>query len=369
MADTGVVVIGAGVVGLAVAARLAQKTDVVILERGDRPGLETSSRNSEVIHAGLYYPKDSLKARLCLKGNRRIYELCEEHAIPHKRLTKIITASREDELPALEALDERGRGNGVELTRISGTKARELEPHILSVGAIHSPSTGIVSAHGLMDLFLHEALSRGAILRLGSRLEGIEVDDGYTLRVTTRDASESFTSDLVVNAAGLEADYVASLAGVDVERAGYRVHYCKGSYFAVRPGLAGVVSRLVYPVPGQASLGVHAVLDLSLRLRFGPDVEYLDGRSQDYTVDPSRREIFGRAVRRIVPEITDEDLTPDIAGIRPKLQGPGEPFRDFVIAEETERGLKGFVNLVGIDSPGLTASPAIADEVARLLGL
>jgi L-2-hydroxyglutarate oxidase LhgO len=370
VADTGVTVVGAGVVGLAIAARLAAKVDLVILERGVRHGLETSSRNSEVIHAGLYYPKDSLKARLCVAGNRALYELCARKGIPHRRITKIITASSPEELPSLEALLLRGRGNGVELAPLSGAEACRLEPHMRSVGALLSPRTGIVSAHGLMDFFLNEARAAGAVVRFGSALEGVERGgEGYTLKVRRGPQTETFTSECVVNAAGLEADRVAERAGIDLDAAGYRVHYCKGSYFAVRPGLASLVSRLVYPVPGPTSLGVHAVLDLGGRLRFGPDAEYLDGRTKDYAVDPSRVTTVGPAVRHVLPEIRDEDLAPDIAGIRPKLQGQGEPFRDFVIAEESSRGLPGFVNLLGIDSPGLTAAPAIAESVAALLGL
>jgi L-2-hydroxyglutarate oxidase LhgO len=369
MADTGLTVVGAGVVGLAVAARLAPRhPGLVLLERRARPGTETSSRNSEVVHAGMYYPTGSLKARLCVEGNRRIHELGEGGRIPFRAIGKIIVAGEPGELPALEELLARGRANGVELTMLSAEKTRALEPNVRAVGALLSPRTGIVSAHGLMDHFLGQARSADAIVQARTELIGVERRTGeYRLTVRTGDEVESFTSERVVNAAGLEADTVAALAGIDVDAAGYRLHYCKGNYFSVTGARSRLVSRLVYPLPGIVSLGTHAVLGLDGRLRFGPDVEYLPDRLLDYGVDPGRRAAFGEAVRRLLPDVRDEELEPDIAGIRPKLQGPRGPFRDFVIAEETARGLPGFVDLVGIDSPGLTAAPAIAERVAEIL--
>lgn len=370
MPDTGLTVVGAGVVGLAVAARLAPRhPDLILLERHPRHGQEASSRNSEVIHAGMYYPTGSLKARLCRRGNELLYALCARHEIPHRRITKLIVATRAEEEPALVEILERGRRNGVELRLLSAAEARALEPNVPAVAALFSPNTGIVSAHGLMDHFLHAVRQAGAIFQAHTELVALERRTGdYRLTVRTGGEVESFTSERVVNAAGLEADTVAALAGIDVEAAGYRLHYCKGSYFSVRAAKAGLVSRLVYPVPGPASLGTHAVVGLDGRLRFGPDIEYQTDRRLDYRVDESRRAGFGEAVRRLVPAIRDEDLEPDIAGMRAKLQGPGETPRDFVIAEESARRLPGLVNLVGIDSPGLTCSPAIAEHVAALLG-
>jgi L-2-hydroxyglutarate oxidase LhgO len=369
MADVGVTVVGAGVVGLAVAARLAPRhPDLVLLERRDKPGQEQSSRNSEVIHAGMYYPTGSLKARLCVEGKRRLYERCEKKGIPYARVTKIITAATEDELPALDSLLERGRANGVEMERLGPDQVKALEPHVRSVGALYSPSTGIVNAHALMDSLLAEAREAGAVIQPRSDLIALEPGGGsYRLTVRSGGETESFTSDWVVNAAGLASDQVAALAGIDVDAAGYRLHYCKGSYFSVVSAKAKLVSRLIYPVPGHVSLGLHAVVGLEGRLRFGPDVEYLPGRQADYAVADASRARFGEAARRLVPAITDDDLTPDMSGIRAKLQGPGEPFRDFVIAEESARGLPRLIDLLGIDSPGLTSSLAIAEEVARLV--
>jgi L-2-hydroxyglutarate oxidase LhgO len=370
MADTGLTVVGAGVAGLAVAARLARRVpDLVLLERHPRHGQETSSRNSEVIHAGMYYPAGSLKARLCVRGNRLLYERCAARQLPHRRCGKLITAATPDERPALGPLLERAAANGVELRPLTAAEALALEPSIRSVEALWSPTTGILSAHALMDDLLHEAREAGAILQARSELVGLTRDAGsYHLTVRTPEGSESFTSERVVNAAGLEADTVAALAGIDVAAAGYRQHYCKGSYFSVVGAKAPRLMRLVYPVPGHVSLGVHAVVELNGRLKFGPDVEYLAERRQNYRVDETKRDAFAAAVRHIVPAIAEEDLAPDISGIRPKLQGPGDPFRDFVIAEETARGLPGLVNLVGIDSPGLTSALAIAEEVEELIG-
>jgi len=391
VADTEVAIVGAGVVGLAIAARLAPRHAVVVLERNPRPGMETSSRNSEVIHAGMYYPTGSLKARLCVEGNRQMYEICARHDVPHARVTKIITARTEEERPQLEQIHARGSANGVELSMLTAAEAMALEPHVPSVGALFSPNTGIVSAHGLMDYFAHAAREAGAVIQARAELVGLARNGDWqlTIRETQRGGSggagepprlderaridsarakdESVTAERVVNAAGLDADTVAGLAGIDVEAAGYRQYFCKGSYFSVATARARLVSRLVYPVPGHVSLGVHAVIGLEGRLRFGPDAEYLPDRRQDYAVDDAKRPAFGASVRQLVPAIQDDDLAPDISGIRPKLQGPGEGFRDFVIADESARGLPGLVNLVGIDSPGLTSAPAIAEHVARMI--
>jgi L-2-hydroxyglutarate oxidase LhgO len=369
MADTPLTIVGAGVVGLAVAARLARRfPGTVVLERRERHGTETSSRNSEVIHAGMYYPAGTRKARLCVRGKQLLYELCERRGVPHRRITKIIVAIAPSETAELERLLGLGRTNGAELTMLTAEECHGLEPAVPAVAGLLSPTTGIVSAHGLMDACLHEARSHGAILQTRAELLAIERrDHDYRLQVRTPDGVEELTSERVVNAAGLDSDSVAGLAGIDVAAAGYRLHWWKGCYFAVSGPGARLLSRLVYPVPTHVSLGVHAVLGLDGRVRFGPDADHLPLRRQDYAVDEGKRAAFGEAVRRIVPAIRDEDLAPDISGIRARLQGPGEGFRDFVIAEEAARGRPGLVNLVGIDSPGLTSALAIAEEVDRLL--
>ncbi len=369
MADTPLTVVGAGVVGLAVAARLAPRfPELVVLERRERHGTETSSRNSEVVHAGLYYPTGTLKARLCVRGRQMLYELCEGLGVPHRRITKLVVATVPGEQGELDRLLALGRANGVPLEPLSAGECRRLEPSVPAVAGILSPTTGIVSAHGFMDALLHEARRHGAILQPRAEVVGIERRGrDYRIEILSPDGVESLTSERVVNAAGLEADTVAGLAGIDVDAARYRLHWWKGSYFAVGGKKARSVSRLVYPVPTHVSLGVHAVLGLDGRLRFGPDADHLRERVLDHRVDETKRGAFGTAVRRLFPQIADEDLAPDVAGIRPKLQGPDDGFRDFVVAEEAGRGRPGLVNLVGIESPGLTAALAIAEEVERLL--
>ncbi len=369
MPDFEYTIIGAGVVGLAIAARVSKRSNhVVVLERNPRHGMETSSRNSEVIHAGIYYEPGSLKALLCVEGKELLYGLCEQFGVSHSRCTKIITATTQRELDKLEAIIQNGRMNGAELRMLSEKETLQLEPNIRTVGSIFSPSTGIISAHELMDLFHHQATDGGVTVQVRCGVSGIvRTPAGYEITVTEAGGVSTFTSEKVVNAAGLQADRIAELAGIDIVKAGYTLAYVKGSYFAVVPSKANLVSRLVYPVPLNEGLGVHALRDLGGRLKFGPDVEYLDGNELDYRVDDGKLPAFAESIRRILPQIQNEDLSPDMSGIRPKLQRKGEPSRDFVIRDEKERGLEGFVNLIGIDSPGLTASPAIARYVDDLL--
>lgn len=369
MADTPLTVVGAGAVGLAVAARLAPRyPELVILERRERHGTETSSRNSEVIHGGMYYPAGSWKAKLCVRGRELLYEACERMGVPHRKTGKLIVAANAHEVPQIERLHALGVTNGVPLRLVTGEECRELEPEVPAVAGLLSPETGIVSAHGFMDACLAEARRHGALLQGRAEVVGIERRDrDYRLTLRTPDGLEELTSERVVNAAGLESDTVAGLAGIDVDAAGYRLHWWKGSYFSVSGRKSRLVSRLVYPVPTHVSLGVHAVLGLDGRLRFGPDADYLPDRQLDYVVDEKKRAEFAEAIARLVPAIEPGDIEPDIAGIRPKLQAPGEGARDFVIAEEGARGLPGLVSLVGIDSPGLTSALAIAEEVERLL--
>jgi L-2-hydroxyglutarate oxidase LhgO len=369
MADIAVTVIGGGVVGLAIAAELSRSyTPLYLLERNPKYGQETSARNSEVIHAGIYYPPNSLKARLCVEGKNLLYELCARHEIPHQRITKIITATKVEEEPELERLYRLGTGNGVELTMLSAAEVHALEPNIDSVGGIHSPSTGIISAHGLMDFYAHTAKAHGAEIQTRCTVVGIEQrSGGYDVCVEEDGVRSSFSSEWVINAAGLESDTIASLVGIDVDREGYRIHYCKGSYFALPGSMHTLVRRLVYPVPTKHSLGVHVVLDLGGRIKFGPDVEYLPDRQQNYTVDPAKRDAFAESARRLLPILRNEDFAPDMSGIRAKIQAKGDPQKDFIIRHEADRGLPGFINLVGMESPGLTASPAIARYVSGLM--
>ncbi len=369
MPDFEIAVIGGGVVGLAIASRLSTNhRNLVLLEKNEKYGEETSSRNSEVIHAGIYYKPGSLKALLCVEGRERLYSLCKENNIAHKQITKLITSSTPEEASKLGAIYENGTKNGVLLQILDAESARRLEPNIRTFGAVFSPTTGILSVHELMDYYYHTTLNNGANVQLRCSLVGIEkLSDGYELQIEEQRQRSSFTAELVINAAGLGSDLVAQMAGIDIDGAGYRLVFAKGSYFAVVPSKAKLVSRLVYPVPGTEGLGVHALIDLGGRLKFGPDVEYLNDRTLHYDVSESKRKAFAESIRRILPAIADDDISPDMSGIRPKLQRKGDPAKDFIIVHEKDRGLEGFVNLIGIESPGLTSSPAIARYVEDLL--
>lgn len=370
MADLDVAVIGAGVVGLAIAAEASSRWQrVAVLERHSGFGRETSSRNSEVLHSGLYYPTGSLKAELCVAGRRAIHALARNGEPPVRKVGKLIVARTADEVGSLEALLVQGRANGVEGLELIGPGAvRAIEPHVQAVAALRSPETGIVDSHRLMRAFECLARERGASIAYGAAVVGL-ARSARSWSIGYRDASGESTvsSRAVVNAAGLEAQHVMRLAGLDPEAMGLRRHLCKGEYFRVRGPRRAIVGRLVYPSPPAdlVGLGIHTVVDLAGVLRLGPNAFYVD--VVDYAVDPAHRDAFLQGARSFLPGLAAGDLTPDTAGIRPKLSGPGEAARDFYIAHEADRGARGFVNLAGIESPGLTASPAIARRVAELL--
>ena len=369
MADFEIAVIGAGVVGLAIAARFSEKhPNLLLLEKNEKYGMETSSRNSEVIHAGIYYNPGSLKATLCVEGREELYVICRKHNVGHNQITKLITATNEREMKILDETFRIGTQNGVPLEMLTKEQTLKLEPNINTVGSIFSPSTGIVSAHELMDCYHHIAVNNGATVQHHCEVVGIEKGGGeYTITVSEGGQRSTFTSEMVINSAGLYSDRVAALAGIDIDKAGYRMVYAKGSYFSVVSSKAKIVSRLVYPVPNKETLGVHVVIDTGGRLRMGPDTDYMNELNTDYSVAESKRGVFAQSVRRILPSIADEDLVPDMSGIRPKLQRKGEPEKDWIIVNEKERGLDGFINLIGMESPALTASAAIARYVEKLL--
>jgi L-2-hydroxyglutarate oxidase LhgO len=368
-AETDAVVVGGGVVGLAAAAALARAgRSVALLERHAGLARETSSRNSEVIHAGLHDPPGSLKATLCVAGREALYARCARLGIPHRRLGKLVVASDAREVAALTALHARGLANGAGALRL--LEARELtacEPAVRGLAALYSPESGIVDARALCLSYAAEAEAHGALLVAGQEVIAIDARAGRH-HVTARAADgtrASLRSLALVNAAGLAADAVARLAGLDPEARGYRLHPCKGDYFALAPGAPLRLARLVYPLPGGAGLGIHATLDLAGGLRFGPDAEYVD--APRYEVSPEKAERFASALQRWLPALRAEWLAPAFAGVRPRLAGPGEPFRDFIVQEESAAGRPGLVSLVGIESPGLTAAGAIAERVVELL--
>ena len=369
------VVVGAGVVGLAVGRALALSgREVWVLEGGDGIGGGISSRNSEVVHAGIYYPAGSLKARFCVEGKHALYAYCAERGIPHKRLGKLIVAADEAEVPVLATIRAKAAANGVDdLEMLSGEAARGLEPALGVAGALLSPSTGIVDSHALMlalqgdiehaggAVVAHAPVLGGELLG-GERLGGEGRGGPIRLRVGGDEAMD-LDCEVLVNAVGLHApDLARSIAGIPADTIP-RAYFCKGSYYS----LAGRApfSRLIYPVPEKAGLGVHLTLDLGGQARFGPDVQWVE--TEEYDVDIRRADGFYAAIRRYWPGLPDGALAPGYAGIRPKISGPLDPAADFVISGPAAHGIGGLVNLFGIESPGLTSSLAIAAHVAGLV--
>ncbi len=366
MDEVEAVVVGAGVIGLAAARALALAGhEVVVLERAYTIGFETSSRNSEVIHGGLYYPQGSLKATCCVAGRHRLYAYCAAHGVPHSRLGKLIVATSEDEIPGVEKIEAAARANGVDdLAWLSVAEAQRMEPELHCVAALLSPSTGIVDSHALMLAYQGDAEDAGAFVAFRSPvLSGRVRGDGFELDVGG-DEPTTIRCRLLVNAAGLYAPaFARSIDAVPLDTIP-PAYFCRGCYFT----LSGKTPfrRLIYPVPVPGGLGVHITLDLAGQARFGPDVEWIDG--VDYAVDPRRCDSFYAAVRRYWPGLRDDALQPGYAGIRPKISGPNEAAADFVVQGREAHGIPGLVNMYGIESPGLTASLPLADLALEKLG-
>jgi len=360
-----VLVVGAGAVGLAVgrAAAIAG-ADVVVAEAASAIGTGISSRNSEVIHAGLYYPSGSTRARLCAPSRRRLYAFCASHGVPHRKCGKLVVATRDGELPRLEAIHAQGRANGVEgLELIDGAAARRLEPALVCTAALCSPETGIIDSHSFMTALRGDLEDRGGGIAFNTAIERLEPAPGcgWTAVFGAQPQSERF--DAVVNAAGLGAQRLAAATESYPAARVPPLVLAKGNYF----GFAGrpAFSRLIYPVPVPGGLGVHVTLDLAGRMRFGPDVEWI--AQESYDVDPRRAQAFYARIRDYWPALPEGSLVPDYAGIRPKITGPGEPAADFMIDAPKDHGLAGIVQLFGIESPGLTAALSLADEVVSHL--
>ena len=359
------VVIGAGVVGLAVARAMALAgREVLVLEAESAIGTGTSSRNSEVIHAGIYYPQGSLKARLCVAGRDALYAFCESHGVPYRRCGKLIVATDESQLAGLEALQAHAVANGVDdLQRLDGNEVKALEPQLNAVAGLLSPSTGIVDSHALMLALQGDAEAAGALLALRAPVAAIEVTAAGLRVEVGGDEPMTLLATSVINCAGHTAPLVAAhTRGLAAESVPPR-YFAKGSYFSL--ATATPFRHLVYPLPEPGGLGVHLTLDLGGQARFGPDVEWVG--SLDYTMNESRADGFYAAIRRYWPALPDGALQPAYTGIRPKISGPGEPAADFRIDGPAEHGIAGLVNLFGIESPGLTAALAIADEVRQRL--
>ena len=363
--DFDLIVIGAGVVGLALAQHMARAgRSVLVLEQEDWIGQHSSSRNSEVIHAGIYYPPGSLKARLCVAGRDLLYAWCKQYAVPHRRIGKLLVAVTPEEIPALERLQANAASSGVALRWLDAAQVRAMEPEVRAVAGLFSAQTGIVDSHALMQSFEAALQSAGGSLICRSQVQRI-VPCGAGLAVEGMSGSDPFrlTARQVVNAAGLFAQQLQqSVTGV---RQVPPVHWCQGRYFAYAG--SSPFRHLVYPMPevNTAGLGVHATLDMGGQLRFGPDVRYVD--QLDYAVDEKCRQPFAAAVQRYWPGCDPQRLQPAYAGVRAKLSGAGEPVMDFVLQDQTTHDVKGLVSLFGIESPGLTASLALAEEVGRML--
>ncbi|MFT3665128.1 NAD(P)/FAD-dependent oxidoreductase [Piscinibacter sp.] len=365
------VVIGAGVVGLAVGRALARSgLETVVLERADAIGTATSARNSEVIHAGLYYPAGSLKARLCVQGRAQLYDFCASHGVAHARCGKLVVATSAAQHAELEATRAKAAANGVELQWLGVDEARALEPALRCTAALLSPETGIVDSHGLMLALQGDLEAAGGALALCSPVTALRCGgaEGHVLAVGGQ-APMELRARIVVNAAGLWAPALAAATQGLAARHVPAGRHAKGNYFS----LAGrsPFSRLIYPVPEQAGLGVHLTLDLAGQARFGPDVQWLpEGPPDaiDYRVDPARAEGFYAEIRRYWPDLRDGALQPAYSGVRPKLGGPGSAAADFVVQGPAAHGVAGLVNLFGIESPGLTSCLALADEVLRSIG-
>jgi L-2-hydroxyglutarate oxidase LhgO len=359
------VVVGAGIIGLAIARALAQQGhETLVVERHSRPGQETTSRNSGVIHSGIYYPTGSLKARLCVRGRDLLYAYCAQRGVAYRRCGKLIVAS-ESQVKALEALQRKAIANGVtDLAMLNADEVRTLEPSVQCAAALLSPSTGIVDVHELLIGYLGDFESHGGVLALQSHLDQAEiVPDGFVLRVRSGDSDSELHCKQLINCAGLSALNLLRHIGGYPQQRWRRAYYAKGNYFVCQ-GLKPF-QRLVYPMPSNAGLGVHATLDMDGTTRFGPDVQWVE--ELDYDVDPERAPAFYAAIREYWPSIPDGSLQPGYAGIRPKLVGADASAADFEIESVDAHGIPGLINLLGIESPGLTSSLAIGELVAAII--
>ncbi len=358
------VVVGAGVVGLAVARSLAVAgREVVVLESEAEIGMHASSRNSEVIHAGLYYPEHMLKTRLCVQGSESLYRYCEDRQIPHQRIGKLIVASRADQVERLLAIQSQATKNGVnDLLLVDEAEINKLEPAVSAKAALISPSTGIIDSHSLMITLQADIEANGGVVLTHSRVSRASITkDGFGLSVAG--TAEEFTCSALVNSAGLFAeDFANSVVELDASNVS-KVRFAKGHYFAYQG--KSPFNHLIYPLPAESGLGIHATNDLGGNARFGPDVDWVD--TIDYSFDESRKSEFSASIKIYFPDLDDNKLAPAYTGIRPKLTRPGEPAADFRIESDAEHGVKDLVNLFGIESPGLTACLAIGNYVSNLL--
>jgi len=369
--DADITIIGAGVVGLAIAEKVSEEhNNVFLIEKHLSFGQETSSRNSEVIHAGIYYTMGSLKARLCVEGKWLLYDYCKKYNIPYNNCGKLIVATSKEEITVIEGLWQTAIRNSVnDLLFLERYQIAELQPDIFALKALFSPSTGIVDSHSLMKQYETNTINNGGQVVYGSEVTGIsKINNGY--RITLLDSDKrnySFTTRIVINSAGLTSDKVSEMVGLTDDN--LKILFCKGEYFRINPPKNRLIKRLIYPVPHQnmEGIGIHVTMDMGGGVKLGPDVKYLESNIYDYKLTASKQEAFFKSAKKFLPFLEYDDLAPEMAGIRPKIQKPGEPLRDFYIMEETKRGYPGFINLIGIESPGLTSSISIAKYVNDLI--
>lgn len=368
-----VVIVGAGVVGLAIAeavSRLHPDKEIILLEKYKKFGQETSGRNSEVIHGGMYYPTNSLKAKLCVAGNKMLYEYCHKHGVDHQRLGKIIITRNSEEEKAVKDIYEQGLANGVPgLRYLSQEEVKTMEPHVFATGALFSETTGIISAHELMQSLEHQAAANGVMLAYDHTVQRVEKNgDGYALFYQNSEGEDALGCTYLFNCMGLYSDMLPEQLGIDVDKEGYRIFPVKGEYFSVSSTKSKLMTHLVYPPPlhDLKGLGIHITKSLDGMCKLGPSAFYVDSK-EDYHVDRNHLKDFYEAGHSYLPFIAEDDLESDMSGIRPKLQAPGGAWTDFIIRNEEERGLLNFINLVGIESPGLTASLAIAEYAVGLM--
>jgi len=371
MTDAGITIIGGGVVGLAIAEELSRNHDnVFLIERHPTFGQETSSRSSEVIHAGIYYTKGSLKARLCLEGKNLLYDYCLKYDVPFKKCGKLIVATSEEEIKVIEGILTTAKENGVDdMTVLEKDQIAEMEPNVFAIKALYSPSTGIIDSHSLMKQYETNSVNNGSQIVYGSEVTAIKkIDEGYLVTLLDSDSRNySFTSRIVINSAGLQSDKISEMVGISDEN--LRILFCKGEYFRVKPPKNKLIKRLIYPVPhhNMEGIGIHVTIDMGGGVKLGPDVKYLESNIYDYRLTPEKQEAFWLSARKFLPFLEFDDIAPEMAGIRPKIQRPGEALRDYYIMEESGRGFPGFINLIGMESPALTSSISIAKYVNRLI--
>ena len=369
--DAEITIIGAGVVGLAIGEKITGEfSNVFLIEKHSTFGQETSSRSSEVIHAGIYYPKGSLKSKLCVEGKRLLYDYCKKFDIPYNNCGKLIVATSEEEISIIEEIRQAALNNGVDDIAVKEKdEISEIEPNIFAIRALFSPSTGIIDSHALMKQYETNTLNNGGHIAYGSEVTGIRrIKTGYEVTLLDADKTTySFTTKILINSAGLTSDKISEMAGMEDDN--LKILFCKGEYFRLNPPKNKLIKRLIYPVPVQnlEGIGIHVTIDMGGGVKLGPDVTWLVSNIYDYKVDASKQEAFYRSAKKFLPFLEKEDIVPEMAGIRPKIQRPGEPLRDYYIMDETVRGCPGFINLIGMESPALTSSIAIANFVRSLI--